>query len=90
MLIRPRFWKKVAQHGQTIEDALYTKEKGLPNLRVMKVTKQMQTKADHFTPAAPENFKNATHPLKIFMKFDLLVELLFLIPNTPIFSKSAK
>jgi len=22
-LIRPRFWKKVAQHGQIIEDALY-------------------------------------------------------------------
>jgi len=56
----------------------------------MKVTKQMQTKADHFTPADPENFKNATHPLKIFMKFDLLVELLFLIPNIPIFSKSVK
>jgi len=23
MLIRPRFWKKVAQHGRIIEDALY-------------------------------------------------------------------
>jgi len=22
-LIRPRFWKKVAQHGRIIEDALY-------------------------------------------------------------------
>jgi len=23
-LIRPRFWKKVAQHGRIIEDALYS------------------------------------------------------------------
>jgi len=56
----------------------------------MKVTKQMQTKADHFTSADPENFNYATHPLKIFMKFDLLVELLFLIPTIPIFSELAK
>jgi len=28
MLIRPRFWKKVAQHGRIIEDALYVKTFG--------------------------------------------------------------
>jgi len=33
----------------------YTKAKVLPNLRVMKVTKQMQTKVGHFTSADPEN-----------------------------------
>ena len=68
----------------------YTKAKVLPNLRVIKVTKQMQTKVGHFTSADPENLKNATHPLKIFMKFDMLVERPFLIPNIQIFSKLSK
>jgi len=27
-LIRPRFWKKVAQHGRIIEDALYLDSHG--------------------------------------------------------------
>jgi len=44
----------------------------------------------HFTSTDPENFKNATHPLKSFMKFCMFLELLLLIPNMPIFSKSAK
>jgi len=35
-------------------------------------------------------FQKCNPPSQIFMKFDMLVELLFLIPNIPIFSKSAK